>query len=55
VIILPSVRAGRQIALFEEAVRFISERPEPINQLVEIDTSGRITVRPWPDTPAPRT
>ena len=47
VIILPSVRATVQMRLFERVVRFISEQPEPVNQLIEIDRFERITVRDW--------
>ena len=46
-IIIPSVKAAVQVKLFERIVRFISEQPEPVNQLIEIDRFERITVRDW--------
>jgi predicted nuclease of predicted toxin-antitoxin system len=51
IIILPSVTADVQMRLFERVVRYISEQPEPINQLIEIDRFERITVRQWSADP----
>lgn len=46
-IILPSVRAEVQVSLFQRVVQFVSERPDPVNQLIEIDRYERITLRDW--------
>lgn len=48
VIMLPSVGKARQIELFEAVLRFIADEESIVDQLVEIDQTGRITVRPWP-------
>jgi predicted nuclease of predicted toxin-antitoxin system len=52
IIILPSVAADVQMRLFEHVVRYISEQPEPVNQLIEIDRLERITVREWSADPS---
>jgi predicted nuclease of predicted toxin-antitoxin system len=51
IIILPSVPADVQMRLFERVVRYVSEQPEPVNQLIEIDRFERITVRHWSADP----
>lgn len=48
VIMLPSVTTSEQIRLFEAVVQFIENETSIVDQLVEIDESGRIAVRPWP-------
>ena len=48
VILLPSVGKARQVQLFEAVIDFIASETSIIDQLVEIDAAGRITVRPWP-------
>jgi Domain of unknown function (DUF5615) len=48
VIVLPSVGKARQIRLFETVIQFIDFEASIVDQLVEIDEEGRITVRPWP-------
>ena len=48
VILLPSVGKARQVQLFETVIDFIASEASIVDQLVEIDAAGRITVRPWP-------
>jgi predicted nuclease of predicted toxin-antitoxin system len=48
VIMLPSVGKARQVRLFEAVIAFIASEESIVNQLVEIDETGRIAVRPWP-------
>jgi predicted nuclease of predicted toxin-antitoxin system len=48
VIMLPSVTTPMQIRLFEAVIAYIAAEESILDQLVEIDEAGRITVRPWP-------
>jgi hypothetical protein len=48
VILLPCVGKARQVQLFAMVIDFIASETSIIDQLVEIDAAGRITVRPWP-------
>jgi predicted nuclease of predicted toxin-antitoxin system len=48
VILLPSVGKARQVQLFQAVIDFIASEASIVDQLVEIDAAGRITVRPWP-------
>jgi predicted nuclease of predicted toxin-antitoxin system len=52
VIMLPSVTTPVQIRLFEAVIEYIAAEQSIVDQLVEIDETGRITVRPWPQPPA---
>lgn len=48
VVMLPSVTTSEQIGLFEAVIRFIEAEASIVDQLVEIDETGLINVRPWP-------
>jgi hypothetical protein len=48
VIVLPSVGKARQIRLFQAVLAYIEAERCVVDQLVEVDEDGRITVQPWP-------
>ena len=45
--ILPSVSAARQIDLLTRVLRFIDDQITVVDQLVQIDKHGVITMRDW--------
>ena len=48
VLILPKVSRDRQKELFRSALAEIGRRRDIINQLVEVDVEGRVSVLEWP-------
>ena len=46
-ILLPQGRYQQQIALFRKVLDHIDTHPDIVNQLVEVDAAGVITVMPW--------
>jgi hypothetical protein len=48
VIILPSVAAKKQSALFFQIIQYIKSGVDIVNQLLEIDEGGNISCTPWP-------
>ncbi len=46
-LLLPSVPWREQVTLFEKLLRFIEEKESVVDQLVQIDRHGRITVQEW--------
>lgn len=46
-IIVPQGGYALQIVLFEKVLDYIEAHPDTVNQLLEIDAAGRITVTPW--------
>jgi len=47
IVILPSVSVGRQIELLTRVLRFIDEQVSVVDQLVQIDKHGVITMQDW--------
>ena len=47
IVILPSVSAARQIDLLTRVLRFIDDQITVVDQLVQIDKHGVITMRDW--------
>lgn len=48
VIVLPSVNTFEQIRLFQSVLDFIEAAENIVDQLVEVNEAGEITVKPWP-------
>jgi predicted nuclease of predicted toxin-antitoxin system len=48
VIVLPSVNTYEQIRLFQAVLDFIEAAETIVDQLVEVNEAGEITVKPWP-------
>lgn len=48
IVILPSVSASRQLELLRRVLDFIDSQDSVIDQLVQIDERGEITVQDWP-------
>lgn len=46
-IVLPQGRHFQQVALFRKLLDYLDSRPDIVNQLVEIDEAGQVTVTPW--------
>lgn len=47
IVTLPSVSTSEQIGLFTEVLRFIDDSNAVIDQLVQIDRDGKITMQDW--------
>ena len=48
VIVLPSVNTFEQIRLFQAVLDFIEATGAVVDQLVEVNEAGEITIQPWP-------
>jgi predicted nuclease of predicted toxin-antitoxin system len=46
-IIVPQGRHHQQVALFRKLLDYLESSPDIVNQLVEIDDAGHVTVTPW--------
>ncbi|KPF71068.1 hypothetical protein IP69_06960 [Bosea sp. AAP35] len=51
IVILPSVSAARQIDLLTRVLRFIDDQITVVDQLVQIDKHGKITMQDWTAQP----
>jgi hypothetical protein len=40
-------RAGEKVDLSRKPLDYLESRPDVINQLIEIDEAGNVTVTPW--------
>jgi predicted nuclease of predicted toxin-antitoxin system len=49
VIILPSVRGPKQEELFLRALNHLTEQPDLVNKLLEVDAVGQVTVSDLPE------
>jgi predicted nuclease of predicted toxin-antitoxin system len=46
-ILVPQGRYQQQIALFRKLLDYLESNPDIVNQLVEVDAAGVVTVTPW--------
>ena len=46
-IIVPQGHHDQQVALFRKLLDYLETIPDIVNQLVEIDEAGHVTVTPW--------